>query len=280
MEEKLNINEIIKIEELPKIFYELELVGKFIDEELVKVRDLQATEENKQEVKKIRTGINNTLKEFENKRKEIKTKVLEPYNQFNEKYELEIKSKLENASEELNMKIGEIESKQLYEKETEIKDFIKEHIVANHLKNILLVDNVIQLGGLKINLSNSVKSLKEQALTFINKVNTDLDLIALENEFKNEIILEYKNNGFDLTKAKLNVIVRHKQLEEMQETNEKIEEIKEKEQVIEEIVEEITTPQEIIEDDEILTIDFTVKGTKEQLLKIKNFIIELGVEYE
>lgn len=280
MEEKLNINEIIKIEELPKIFYELELVGKFIDEELVKVRDLQATEENKQEVKKIRTGINNTLKEFENKRKEIKTKVLEPYNQFNEKYELEIKSKLENASEELNMKIGEIESKQLYEKETEIKDFIKEHIVANHLENILLVDNVIQLGGLKINLSNSVKSLKEQALTFINKVNTDLDLIALENEFKNEIILEYKNNGFDLTKAKLNVIVRHKQLEEMQETNEKIEEIKEKEQVIEEIVEEITTPQEIIEDDEILTIDFTVKGTKEQLLKIKNFIIELGVEYE
>lgn len=280
MEEKLNINEIIKIEELPKIFYELELVGKFIDEELVKVRDLQATEENKQEVKKIRTGINNTLKEFENKRKEIKTKVLEPYNQFNEKYELEIKSKLENASEELNMKIGEIESKQLYEKETEIKDFIKEHIVANHLENILLVDNVIQLGGLKINLSNSVKSLKEQALTFINKVNTDLDLIALENEFKNEIILEYKTNGFDLTKAKLNVIVRHKQLEEMQETNEKIEEIKEKEQVIEEIVEEITTPQEIIEDDEILTIDFTVKGTKAQLLKIKNFIIELGVEYK
>lgn len=280
MEEKLNINEIIKIEELPKIFYELELVGKFIDEELVKVRDLQATEENKNEVKKIRTGINNTLKEFENKRKEIKTKVLEPYNQFNEKYELEIKSKLENASEELNMKIGEIESKQLYEKETEIKDFIKEHIVANHLENILLVDNVIQLGGLKINLSNSVKSLKEQALTFINKVNTDLDLIALENEFKNEIILEYKNNGFDLTKAKLNVIVRHKQLEEMQETNKKIEEIKEKEQVIEEIVEEITTPQEIIEDDEILTIGFTVKGTKEQLLKIKNFIKELGVEYE
>lgn len=279
MEEKLNINEIIKIEELPKIFYELEVVGKYIDEELVKVKDLQATEENKQEVKKIRTGINNTLKEFETKRKEIKSQVLEAYNQFNDKYELEIKSKLENASEELNLKIGEIESRQLYEKEMGIRNFIQEHITANHLENMLLVDNVIQLGGLKINLSNSVKSLKEQALEFINKINTDLDLIALENEFKNEIILEYKNNGFDLTKAKLSVIYRHKQLDEMEETTEKVEEIKKQEQIVEDIVEEITIPQEIVEDEELLEITFTVKGTKEQLIQIKNLIKELGIEY-
>lgn len=274
------IDNLIKLEQMPKIFYKLEQIGNDIQIKLNEIQNLPCNDETKQNIKKVRTDINKTLDLFEKRRKLIKQQCLNEYNQFESKYNEEIKSKLENASEELNMKIGEIESKQLYEKETEIKDFIKEHIVTNHLENILLVDNVIQLGGLKINLSNSIKSLKEKALTFINKVNADLDLIALENEFKNEIILEYKNNGFDLTKAKLNVIVRYKQLEEMQETNEKIEEIKEKEQVIEEIVEEITTPQEIIEDDEIIEVTFTVRGTKEQLLKIKSFIKELGVEYE
>lgn len=274
------IDNLIKLEQMPKIFYKLEQIGNDIQIKLKEIQNLPCNDETKQNIKKVRTDINKTLDLFEKRRKLIKQQCLNEYNQFESKYNEEIKSKLENASEELNMKIGEIESKQLYEKETEIKDFIKEHIVANHLENILLVDNVIQLGGLKINLSNSVKSLKEQALTFINKVNTDLNLIALENEFKNEIILEYKNNGFDLTKAKLNVIVRNKQLEEMQETNEKIKEIKEKEQVIEEIVEEITTPQEIIEDDEILEVTFTVRGTKPQILKIKDLILELGIKYE
>ena len=105
MENKeLNINELVVIEQLPQIFYQLEVVGEVIDKELEKVKELKATEENKQEVKKIRIGINNTLKEFEDKRKEIKNKILEDYNLFNEKYENETGRTIKDALRGLDNK--------------------------------------------------------------------------------------------------------------------------------------------------------------------------------
>ena len=128
MNNELNINEIIRVETLPVIFQQLEVVGVMVDEELEKFKNIECTEENKQEVKKTRTSINNTLKVFEDKRKEIKNQVLEAYNQFNDKYELEVKTKLENASNDLKLKIDYIESSQLAEKEIELGNFIEEHI--------------------------------------------------------------------------------------------------------------------------------------------------------
>lgn len=52
MQEKLNINEIIKVEQLPKVFEQLELIGAYVDEQVKDVDQLKCTEENKQEVKK------------------------------------------------------------------------------------------------------------------------------------------------------------------------------------------------------------------------------------
>jgi len=55
MEEKLNINEIIKVEQLPKVFEQLEIIGSYVDEQLKGIDTLNCTEENKQEVKNRRT---------------------------------------------------------------------------------------------------------------------------------------------------------------------------------------------------------------------------------
>ena len=56
------------------------------------------------------------MKQFEDKRKEVKAKCLEEYNLFEEKYEQEVKGKLTTASEELKVKIDLIEVKQVEEK--------------------------------------------------------------------------------------------------------------------------------------------------------------------
>ena len=77
MEKELNINEIMNVQQLPIIFQQLEVVGKYVDEELEKVKDLECNEENKNEVKKVRANINATLKQFEDARKSIKNQVLE-----------------------------------------------------------------------------------------------------------------------------------------------------------------------------------------------------------
>lgn len=41
MQEKLNINEIIKVEQLPKVFEQLELIGAYVDEQVKDVDQLK-----------------------------------------------------------------------------------------------------------------------------------------------------------------------------------------------------------------------------------------------
>ena len=190
-ENNIDLNEIIGITQMPIVFEQLEKIGTLIEESTKDLDELECTEENKQEVKKRRTEINNTLKILEDRRKEIKTKLLEPYNVFNEKYVNECKTKLENASNVLKEKIDTIESQQLAEKENELREFAYQHIEANNLSQLIGFDNI----GLNITLSASMKSLKEQILNFINEVVNDLKLIDME-EYKEEIFnLEREDNS-------------------------------------------------------------------------------------
>ena len=281
MKKELNINEIVKIEALPKIFYELEKVGEFLDKELAEIKKLDVSEESKQSIKKVRANINETLKQFEDKRKEIKNKCLEAYNLFEEKYNGEVKIKLTNASEELKDAISVIETKQIRQKEDEVFAFIDEHIHTNHLEKIIMIPEVICFSNLKINLSTSIKSLKEDAKAYIEKVANEVKVIELEDNYSDEILLEYQKNGYDYTKAKLSVVTKHKELEELAKQREQVKEVVQQEEVVEKVVEEIVAPKEvIIEDEELLEVTFTVKGTKPQILQIKNLLIELGVEYK
>jgi len=280
MENKdLNINEIIVIEQLPQLFYKLEKVGEYLDEELSSIKDIVVSEESKQEVKKVRTNINNILKQFEDKRKEVKAKCLEEYNLFEEKYEQEVKGKLTTASEELKVKIDLIEVKQVEEKTCNVFDFIEEHLKANHLENVINSTQVKDFAGLKINLSTSEKSLKENALAFIERVANEVKLIEME-ETPSNLLYEYQQNGFDLTKAKLTLIERQKQIEELAKQREVVQEVVKEEEQVQEVVETITAPKEVIEEDEMLECQFKVKGTLEQIKAIKNFLNELGVEYK
>ena len=273
-ENNIDLNEIVKIEQMPIVFEQLEKIGTLIEESTKDLDKLECTEENKQEVKKRRTEINNTLKILEDRRKEIKTKLLEPYNVFNEKYENECKTKLENASNVLKEKIDTIESQQLAEKETELREFAYQHIESNNLSQLIGFDNI----GLNITLSASMKSLKEQILDFINKVVSDLKLIDME-EYKEEISVEYIQS-LNFVDSKTKVLERHRQIEELKkQQEEKLEQEKQEDKVAEK-VEEVVAPKEIIEDTDIIKVSFTLTGTKEQIKKVKDLIIELGIEYE
>ena len=268
-QETIDINEIMKIEQMPVVFEQLEKIGSLIDETTKDLDKLECTEENKQEVKKRRTEINNTLKVLEDRRKEIKTKLLEPYNVFNEKYENECKIKLENASNVLKEKIDTIESQQLADKETELREFAEQHFKANKMDLFVKFEDI----HLNITLSASIKSLKEQILDFINKLLNDKKLIDME-EYRDEIFVEYQKT-FDFVEAKTKVIERHKQLEELKKQQENIQDkIQEEQKVVEKVEEVIEIPEEIIE------IQFTIKTTKNKAKKVKDFLLAEGIEYE
>ena len=281
MKSDLDINSVVKIETMPKIFEQLELIGSFVDEQLEGVSDMACTEENKQIVKQKRTEINNTLKVLEEKRKDIKKQILTPYEMFNDKYETTIKGKLQNASDILGTKILGIEDEQKSQKEAMLREFAQEHFIANNIQGVVAFEDI----GLNITLSASEKSLKEKVLEFCERVSNDLDLIALEN-FKDEIYVEYKKN-LNFAHSKMIVVERHKEIELAKQREEELQKKLEQEKIIvanvEEAVEtiEIVAPVEVEEPkEEILEVEFKVWGSKEEIIKVRNFIKELGLKYE
>lgn len=281
-EEKIDVNEIVKIEQMPKVFSQLEKIGEIIKKKTSDLDKLECTEANKQEVKSRRTEINNTLALLEAKKKEIKNKLLEPYNVFEAKYNEECKEKLQNASSILTEKINAIEVQQKLEKEQELREFADEYFNHYMIKDVVKFEDI----GLNITLSASIKSLKEQTKAFCERISNDLKLIDLE-EYKDEIVIEYLKN-LDFAKSKMLVIERHRQLEEIKKREEELKAQQEQEQEIvekvEEVVEEIKPPVEIIdveaqEVEEIFTATFTVKTTKAKLKALKNFMESEGIEY-
>jgi hypothetical protein len=271
-----DIDKIVRIETMPKVFSQLEEIGKYIDEQVKDIDILPCTEENKQEVKKRRTEVNNTLKILEDRRKEIKNKLLEPYEIFNEKYENECKGKLQGASEILKTKIDTIEEEQKKEKELELREFAQQHIEVNNLQDIITFEDI----GLNITLSASMSSLKDQIVDFVKKVSDDLECIS-SDEDRDEILYEYQHNGFNYQQAILIIRKKKEELNKIKEQMEQQEQAqKEVEKIIERVEQALEVPKEIIEPDEIIEVQFKVKGTKEQIKQIKNLILQLGVEYE
>ena len=284
MENKINVDEIVKIEQMPKVFSQLEMIGTFIDEKIKDIDTLECTEENKQEVKQRRTEINNILKELDDRRKFIKKKILEPYEMFNDKYEQECKGKLVSASEVLKTKIDTIEEQQKKDKYNELFDFAMEYIAVNDLNDFITFNDI----GLNITLTASMKSLKEQIVAFCEKVKQDIELINME-EYRDEILYEYKKNHGNFVQCKTMVLERHRELDEL--AKKKVEELEKQEEqrkVVEKVEETEPLVQELVQEEIIAPIEieekqkfqFTITCTLTQAKKLKEWLKNEEIEYE
>lgn len=276
MEEK-ELNEIIIVKQLPEIKEQLQLISDEVDKEINYALSLEVNEETVKEVKNVRARLNKINSTLEAKRKSVKEAILAPYEAFLEVYDKLVKNKLSEADNTLKIRINDIEDNQKKIKEEELRQFVEEHCKANN------VDIPFEEIGLNITLSASMKSLKEQAKAFIERVANDLKLIETE-EFSSEILYEY-GRCMDYVLAKTTVLARHKELEEIQKQKEEKQQKEEQEQEIVEKVDEaieITAPTEIVEelDNTPSIYQFEVKATKEQIKKLIEFMKELGVEYK
>jgi len=277
--EELKLNELIKLESLPKIYSQLEEIGKWVDEGLAKLDlgNLVIDEEHKQEIKKSRSEINNISKVLEDRRKEIKKTILEPYELFETKYNEEVKSKLSNASETLGNAIDIIESKQKQEKEETLRQFFENYKEDAHLEDIINFEDV----GLNITLSASEKSLKEQIVDFVKKVSDDFQAIS-SCEDREEILLEYKRNGFNYSQAVNTINTKKEAIKSLQEKLEQTKEIQNEEQEVVKVVDTLVSkPVEVVNSEpEQITCTFTVVATLDKIKKLKDFLKEEGIDYQ
>lgn len=279
------LNNLIVVEQLPKIKQQLKIISDEVEKKIEYALSLECTEESKNEVKNARSELNKIKTTLEERRKAVKSAVLTPYEEFEVVYNELVKDKLMKADATLKIKIDDIEIEQKQQKESELRDFYKEYTVKYNLEEMQIPFETV---GLNITLSASMKSLKERIVAFCEKIANDLKLIELE-EYKDEIMLEFKNS-LDFANSKMKVIERHKQLELMKQREEELARKKEEEakivEKVEEVVEpEIVAPVEIetttLEDtEEQYVISFTVHGTREQIMKLKQFLNEEGLHYE
>ena len=272
----MEIKDIIRVETLPKIYQQLEQLSVEIDNQVNQALSLECNEESKQDVKKARANLNKIKTELEDRRKLVKEQILEPYMNFEKVYNELIKDKLVYADNTLKDRINLIELTQITEKTDIITDYFNEYCQSLHLQDIVNWDQL----NIRIGLSDSEKKLREEVKSKLDKINSDIELIKLE-EYHDEIMVEYLKD-FDFAKAKLTVYNRIAEINKIKEEKEKREQLQQQDQILENKVDEIVIPVNNVEKpvENILTTRFQVQGTKEQLIGLKQYMIENKIEFK
>ena len=216
---------------------------------------------------------------------------MKPYEDFESSYKKYISDKYKSADVELKNKIDTVENELKANKKAEIVNYFNEYLSS---KNIDFIK--YEQANINITLTASMKSLKEQAKNFIDKIVDDLNLIDTQ-EHKAEILVEYKQS-LNVSQAITTVTNRFKAIEEekaKQERDTKLQkEIVEIAKDGDKYAEHVPTIEEVPqmkidaplttpiaeEQEEILTLKFTVKGSRPKLRALKEFLINGGYEYE
>ena len=197
--------ELIVVKQLPIIEEQLIKVSKEIDAKILNAKSLVCDEESKKTVKELRTTLKKELEEWEEKRKNIKEKIMSPYNQFETAYKKYISDKYKDADKNLKEKIDIIENEQKDKIEKEVKEYFEEYITNHNLDFI-----TFEKTNIKITLSSSLKSLKQQVKDFIDKILNEIQIINAQ-EYRDEIMIEYKQT-LNVSKAITDVLNRKEML--------------------------------------------------------------------
>ena len=289
------MQDLIVVKQLPQIEEHLKELSLEVEQKVENAKSLVCTEENVTTIKQIRASLNKEFKEVENQRKIVKEQILAPYMQFEEIYNMYISDKYKSADNDLKEKIDSTENELKNIKEQEIKDYFEEYKKANNIDFV-----TYSQARINVTLSASRKSLKEQAKQFIDKIVDDLKLIDTQ-EHKTEILVEYKQS-LNVSQAITSVTNRFKAIEEEKKRQEELKRKQLEEaqrradesiraqteatrQALENFIpktEETILQAPVIEEkqEEILTLRFTVKGTRTKLRELKQFLENGGYDYE
>lgn len=274
--------EMIAVKQLPIIVEQLQQVKAEVAAKVDFALRLVCTEDTVKDVKKVRSELNKELAEYEASRKAVKKAILTPYEQFEVVYKDCVSDTYKKADTELKHKIDSVENELKAQKAAEVKAYFDEYLQSKGIDFV-----TFESAHINVTLSASMKSLKEQAKAFIDKIADDLALIDTQ-EHKDDILYEYKQS-LNVANAITAVANRYKAFER---AKAKEEERKAREQAeaeatakVESVVEAVAPPTvepiaPPVEEEKTYTLKFTVRGTMPQLKALKEFLNNGGYDYE
>jgi len=218
--EIITIENAIEVITLPEIRERLQSISTEVKAKVDAALALDVSEETLKLAKTTRTALNKNFIELENKRIDTKNLILQPYVEFEALYKNLISDIFRNGLNALGIKINDVEDELRNKKERAVNEFFMEYSQSRALQSGYDL-GFISLGkaGVSINLTASLKSLKEQVKTFIDKTVIDLEVIE-NNPNRTEILCEYQRL-LDLALSISVVERRHKEIEEQKAREEK-----------------------------------------------------------
>lgn len=276
----------VRIKSVGEIESNMREVKGYVEELNNYYKSVTFTEETLKQAKEEKAKVNKFKTEVADYRKKITAEYNKPIKVFEDTAK-ETEKLLSETYNTINQQVAGFEEEQKRQKEQEIREYFEEYKTANDIDFV----NYEQ-AQINVTLTASVKSLKEQAKAFIDRIMDDLKLIETQ-ECKEEILVEYKQN-LNVSKSIQEVANRHKLLEEEKKKqeelkNKQLEEakrqadisIKEQELATKNALDNfVIEAPKVVEQEEILTLSFKVRGTRNKLKELKRFLIEGGYDYE
>ena len=265
------INGIINIEQLPVVKERFEEISEAAKEKVSKALSLSATEENKQAIKKMRAELRKDFSLFEDARKAVNREIEERLKPFNDAYKKYISDIYKPADCELKDKIDSIDSELIEEKKASVKEYFTEYALFCGI-DFISFENA----NINVTLSASMKSLKEQAKDFVDRIVSDLKIIG-NMEHCDEVLYEYRKS-LSASDAIALVSERHKALDKPEEKE--VKEVSEETKSEEAKEDAPLEPPETAREERIYKCKFTVFTNLEKLKKLKEFLTKEGIDYE
>lgn len=287
-------NNLIIVRQLPVIEEQLASIKAQIEERVAAALAMPCTEETVKQVKTARAELSRGFQELETRRREVKGKVLSPYEQFERVYKSCVTEVFKPADDQLKAKIDEVENGLKDQKRAEAAAYFDEYRAAKGIDFL-----TFEQTGIAVTLSVSLKKLKEQAKAALDKTADDLALIGTQ-EHAEEILFEYKRT-LNVSQSITSVTARHKAIEEERQRAAQAREAARARQEAAQKVEQAimdspaTTPASSFtappiaapaaspasdSPGEVFEVVFAVRGTLDGLRAVKQFLTDGGYDYE
>lgn len=300
---ELEIYNPTKENTVKQIDWNFEELKKEITEKAEMYGSLVYTDENIKEAKVDRAKLNKFIKVLEDKRKDVKKMMLEPYTQFESQVE-ELVSIIGEANDNIASQVKAYTEKLREEKREKVKEIYDKAMSvegAEGIAEILTFDRVFKESFL--NSSTTFKSIVNEIEDLRDRVRHDLEVINADTgEYQFEMKQAYLKN-LDMTEAisvkqqfeenarkKAEYEAKRKAEMEERKAREEAEAQKVvqagKQVVVEQQPEE--TQQEVeatkiveatVTEERKFTVSFKVYGTQKQLRELKEFLTSNNIEY-
>jgi len=188
MDEELKVTALVEVKQLPVIENQLALILPEIKQRCELAASLVVNEENYKEMKKMRAQLNKEYAEFKALIKNIKEVVMAPLNDFMNGICKEVDQAYSTGISGLDGNIKDTENGLKDQKREALMEYYDEYRQSVGLDEKIADP---RKSGIKVGLSGSLKSYKEQVKAYLDRIVSDLQTIdALEN--RDEIMAEYR----------------------------------------------------------------------------------------